>query len=375
MSLKGQWVARYIGNTNGVVVPDLDEASDHYRGTAIAWSDSSEHLNSLVRIRTPSKATTQRLTQVPVIPLYANGNIVPSDVIEQLKTSGKLLFPATADIEIDLKGENLELSWQTPVGSYGRVDLAPKTRGGTPSELKPHRINTWERFKDHVNKLERKRYIFRGQENSTWRLRSSFFRAGRADLERYQFEDVNVDINKLVSNLVHIPLDLSKPQHFLSTLHLAQHHGYPTPLLDWTWSPYVAAYFAFSSINSMKSKSSRSKVRIFQLDAREWNASAMRADKIFPFQPHVTIVDPLAIANNRAIPQQSSSTYSNIDDIETYIQNYERIRPVKYLEVFDIPVRNRDAVMHELALMGVTAGSLFPGLDGAFTSLKERNFS
>ena len=253
MSLKGQWIARYTGNSTGTVVVDLDEFQGHYQGTAIAWNDNSKLLNSLVRIRTPSKETSQRLREVPVTPIYANGNVVPPDVIEQLRTSGELLFPTTADIEFDLKGENLELSWRTPVGSFGKGSaVAPKTRGGTPSEIEPHQINKWDKFKTYVNRLERKRYVFRGQESSEWRLRTSFYRSGRSDLERYQAIDVNNDLNKLVSGLVQHTFDFNNPQHYLSALHLAQHHGYPTPLLDWTWSPYVAAFFAFRNIRSEK---------------------------------------------------------------------------------------------------------------------------
>ncbi len=375
MSLKGQWIARYTGNSTGTVVLDLDEFQSHYRGTAIAWNDNSELLNSLVRIRTLSKAPSHRLQQVPVTPIYANGNVVPPDVIDGLRTSGRVLFPDTADIEVDLKGENLDLSWQTPVGSFGKGSaVAPKTRGGAPSELEPHRINKWDGFKNHVNKLERRRYAFRGQESSEWRLRTSFYRAGRSDLEKYQAIDINNDLNKLVSGLVQHTFDFKNPQHYLSALHLAQHHGYPTPLLDWTWSPYVAAFFAFRNIRSEKMLVSRKKVRIFNFDTIEWNR-LIKADKIFPFPPHVTLLDPLAFANNRAIPQQSHSAFSNVDDIETHIQGVERHLGKKFLEVFEFPVRERGHIMHELALMGITAGSLLPGLDGAFESLREQNFS
>jgi hypothetical protein len=61
-------------------------------------------------------------------------------------------------------------------------------------------------------------------------------------------------------------------------------------------------------------------------------------------------------------------------DIETHIRHVEDIRKTKYLEVVDLRSTDRQEVMHELALMGITAGSLFPGLDGACESLRERNF-
>jgi hypothetical protein len=76
----------------------------------------------------------------------------------------------------------------------------------------------------------------------------------------------------------------------------------------------------------------------------------------------------------RAIPQQSISTISNVDDIESHIQTVEAYQGKTYLEVFELPASERRHVMQELALMGITAGSLFPGLEGACESLRERNF-
>ena len=74
------------------------------------------------------------------------------------------------------------------------------------------------------------------------------------------------------------------------------------------------------------------------------------------------------------MPQQSISVVSNVDDIESHIESVERAHGKKYLEVFDLAVSDRDFIMKELALMGITAGALFPGLDGACEGLKERNF-
>ena len=43
-------------------------------------------------------------------------------------------------------------------------------------------------------------------------------------------------------------------------------------------------------------------------------------------------------------------------------------------QVIDLPLSERPHVMRELSVMGITAGTLFPGLDGACEELKERNF-
>ena len=44
------------------------------------------------------------------------------------------------------------------------------------------------------------------------------------------------------------------------------------------------------------------------------------------------------------------------------------------MQAIDLPATERREVMRELGLMGINAGSLFPGLDGACQQLKERFF-
>jgi FRG domain len=132
-------------------------------------------------------------------------------------------------------------------------------------------LENWEAFEGQVQNLsreysyEKKGWIsdmlFRGQADSSWKLQTT--------LERYPvkieklhdyalvLKRVKPQIETYTNRLWTIPssTDLAsiakKPDGMLSGLPAydfmvyLRHHGFPSPLLDWTRSPYIAAYFAF----------------------------------------------------------------------------------------------------------------------------------
>jgi hypothetical protein len=81
-----------------------------------------------------------------------------------------------------------------------------------------------------------------------------------------------------------------------------------------------------------------------------------------------------SVENERMIPQQAISTVSTVDDIETYILDIAGARERGVLTCIDLPAGERGRAMRDLSMMGITAGSLFPGLDGACRELRERFF-
>jgi hypothetical protein len=108
-------------------------------------------------------------------------------------------------------------------------------------------LQTWEQFPIFVGKNHNlKGYIFRGHRCSSFELVPTLLRQLRlkgVDLSPKGLSQQLIRFRLAIRGRIGLP-----ERELLSTSELwaiGQHHGLYTPLLDWTASPFVAAFFAF----------------------------------------------------------------------------------------------------------------------------------
>lgn len=236
----------------------------------------------------------------------------------------------------------------------------------TPSD---RTFRQWTSFKKWIGTQQPGTMIYRGQSNNLWRLKTSFHRTDRFDLLRYGAQEVH-HLNHYVTGILDRTFDIKSPFEHGALLNLAQHHGFPTPLLDWTESPYIAAFFAYSDLPKRISKG---RVRLFMFDKALWLQDHPTVTDMNLPAPYLSIHQFLPLYNPRALPQQSVVTSTNISDIEGWLKTQEPPHR-RYLKKIDLPASERSTVMADLTSMGITAASLFPGIEGTCWALKERFF-
>lgn len=117
---------------------------------------------------------------------------------------------------------------------------APSIR--KPAVIAQARRLKWQEFAEFVDRHQQSNWIFRGVADAT--SHPLVPKVGRAGTEYDESEEriIFANFRRRARQFV----DTSGLDHW-DLLALAQHHGLPTRLLDWTTNPLVAAYFAVTS--------------------------------------------------------------------------------------------------------------------------------
>lgn len=365
-SMAGQWIGRNHGDPNSLIVLDLDAIGDEARGSAYLFPDDKDIPASYAAIRAKDQIDDFLVDTTVGHFDSATGYFPTFNELGQHFPDVQLPRTLKAEftfVEIDV----LEVKWKTEIGTGGHARLKRWLTQDTSLVPPDQKISSWADFKERVTQENFSEFVYRGQ-SAPWPLRTSFHRSNRRDLNRYLTQDIPRLHRALSSRTRHV-FDLGKPYENGAFLNLAQHHGFPTPLLDWTFSPFVAAYFAFSEINQKSDV-----VRIFAFDHLSYSEEFFPHQSITFMKPHFSVLEALSIENDRAIPQQGLLTLTNLEDIERFLMLKENENK-KYLFAYDIPASERSKVLSDLKLMGITASTLFPGIDSICRELRDRHFA
>lgn len=264
------------------------------------------------------------------------------------------------------------------------------------------KLPSWNNFYTVVKNLQDyKDYIWRGERCDNWLLVSKFDRA-------FPNKDKEKREELLSNHLQHFkfairgrrganPPELDDRQCWA----LGQHYGLKTPLLDWTESPFVAAYFAFveegqhvlskglmnqlkkelspSSIHKLKEELKKNRQTEYRAvyalcrDLVRWGRTRKKGGPII--KRFVKFVEPLSDENPRLINQNGLFTISlEAEDIKQRVQkcyskpDEDRIILIRIM----IPNKDRKEFLKSLNQMKINHLTLFPDLYGSakFCNLK-----
>ncbi len=267
--------------------------------------------------------------------------------------------------------------------------------------MTPEKLDSWIQFQERVQAIQAESagngelahspILFRGQPNAKWDLDTTLERWSGRNLTLVAYHDVISKALSEVESRTGRRWEVPEPPSFrekvanhdmLSSLpwdgdtysfmvHL-RHHGFPSPLLDWTRSAYVAAYFAFRAATDPARD-----VAVFAYkETRGHGKSSVGG------QPRITRQGPYVRTHERHFLQQSEYTVcfgENDASTLAYIPHKAGFAasqndPQDDLWKFVLPSSLRPEVLEYLHQHNLTALSLFGSEDSLMEALAIKEF-
>ena len=228
--------------------------------------------------------------------------------------------------------------------------------------------------------------LFRGHANKDWPLLTTlerYTREHRYHLQNY-FNLISA-VKPQIETITGKTWDMYKPQKFNQWLQrkrlklplpgyefmvYLRHHGFPSPLLDWTHSPEIAAYFAFNNIT----------FGVKKVSVYAYLENAGREKSSEGGKPKIETLGPYVKSHERHFLQQCEySICSHRDGEEWFYENHGAVWSEEkdgqdLLWVFDIPSTERLKVLKHLDRININSFSLFRSDESLMETMALREF-
>jgi len=250
-------------------------------------------------------------------------------------------------------------------------------------------IQSWSQLVDEVYRDAWKQqmgrfrsdYAFRGLSDCSYQLKSSFLRncGERPELEYHILRNFRKYARTSEPSLTNTQL---------RSLVLAQHHGLPTRLLDWTYSPFIAMHFATSNTDHydidgviwkvdfvkvnrqipepLNILLEKEKCNAFTVEMLESEFSDVQKFDEKTGHGNVLFFEPPSI-DDRIVNQ--FALFSIMSDPVSILDDWLINHPDVYRRII-IPAALKWEVRDKLDQANITERVLFPGLDGLANWLK-----